>query len=165
MAIDNSSAVGSIQHGDFNAFEDVKAKTEAMDAQVGGASERFGNTPDVAHNILTVGDMYADFAGFDAANRGNFDAAINSYISDVKSIIAGFDAQSDAILSAFKGKVAGSLTGFFTSIKHACNSYVDAINEEKDRVLEAEENWLRATESISSNIDEDSDAIRPVVIN
>lgn len=160
MAISQDSAVGAIEHGDHTAFEEVKTNAEAISNQVSGNASLYPQYGD------TVGRAnYEDFAGFDAANRASFDSAINQYVANANAIIAGFDNKSDAVLGAFKGKVAGSLTAFFTSIKKACQAYVHAIDEEKAKVEEAENNWLRATESISSDIQADSDAIRPVTVD
>jgi hypothetical protein len=160
MAVDTNAALGAMEHGNHTAFEEVKAQSDSAASQVTGINpdnyDQFGS-----HTM----NQYEDFAGFDESHRGDFNDAVTRYISDANDILNGFDAKSESMATAFKGEVANSLQSFFEAIKVACKSYVDAISEEKTKVYEAEQNWLRATQSISGNIDEDSSVVKPVVIN
>ena len=160
MAVDGNAAISSMEHGNHTAFEDVKASADSAASQVTGINpdsyDQYGSN--------TMG-QYEDFAGFDESHRGDFNDAVTRYINDANTILDGFNAKSEAVTSAFKGEIANSLQTFFTAIKDACKSYVDAIEEEKTKVYEAEQNCLRASQSIAGNIDEDASVIQPVVIN
>lgn len=157
MSIDRDAVLGSIQHGDYHAFDDVKAHSEAMGNQVSNAVNVYAT-----EGAGATLDQYEDFAGFDEANRGNFNTAVDQYINEANDILDGFNQKEEATLQAFKGNVTSSLANFFASIKGACQSYVKAINEEKNKVNEAEDNWLAVSGTISQSIDTDASEINPV---
>lgn len=168
MAVNTDTGSSQIKHGNFEAFNNVENTASTLANQVGERSAS-GTLPDawMFNDFKYFNLNYTKFAGFDANNREKFNSAIDKYISDVNTILDGFNRKQDALANAFKGSVSGSLETFFANIKTICQSYVNAIAEEKNKVLEAENNWLEATKSIGSAIDSDSDVkpVDSVVIN
>lgn len=157
MAVSTTSGSDLIEHGNHEAFQNVKSSKEELSNQIGEGSDGW------YHGERTSG--YADFVGFNASNMGRFEGAVMNYVKDVNEILDGFNKKENVMEGAFKGKVADSLTTFFDKIKTLCQSYVNAINEEFTKVKEAQANWEKASGGVSSAINDDSSAVKPVVIN
>lgn len=160
MAVSTTSGSDLIEHGNHEAFQNVKASKEDLSNQIGEGSDTWFRGERV--------NIYADFVGFNASNTTSFETAVKNYIKDVNDILDGFNNKESVMEGAFKGKVAESLTTFFDKIKALCQSYVNAINEEYAKVKEAQANWEKASGGVSSAIDDDSSSVKtvdPVVIN
>lgn len=158
MAVSTTSGSDLIEHGNHEAFQNVEASKDELSNQIGN------NDVDVVlfGNRLSI---WADFVGFNASNMGRFEGAVINYIKDVNEILDGFNKKENVMEDAFKGKVADSLVAFFDKIKTLCQSYVNAINEEFTKVKEAQANWERASGGVSKALDDDTSAVKPVVIN
>ena len=169
MAVNSDTGSSKIQHNNFEAFRNVESTSNTLAEQTGDKSmapnDYWFGSYGIQYQGLNV--TYKQFAGFDENNRDKFNSAIDTYIKNVNNILEGFNQKENVLADAFKGTVADSLKTFFDNIKKICQSYVNAIAEEKNMVLEAENNWLAATKSIGSAIDSDSSvkAVDSVVIN
>jgi hypothetical protein len=62
-------------------------------------------------------------------------------------------------LNALKGDVATAVQQFFSDAKKLSEAYVNAIEVESKRVMEANKNWLETTKKLSGDIDIDSGAL------
>ena len=63
------------------------------------------------------------------------------------------------VLFAFEVSAAESLNTFFNSIRELLTSYTSALQIETKRVKEANDNWVKATSSMSRNIDADAENV------
>lgn len=156
MAI--SSATGDIAHNTQDVFSEMESNaknvTEGIGSEVSAATDESG--------ILwwkTGGDAFKDFAGMDGDNIEKFDTAMNKYINGVQDIITKLNQKEDVVKGAFKGKTADSLNTFFNSIRELLKSYTSALQIETKRVTEANENWIKATSSMSRDIKADAENV------
>ncbi len=145
MAI--KDATTEIQH----AVEDVNANVESANSKIQQSMQASGNA-------LSYG---LDFAGMDDANISKFHDALLIYQGKVNRILAGLSTQKGPILEAFKGEaLTGSIETFFANAKTLLTAYVKTIEVEEKLVNEANENWKKATGSLSVDITEDANTLR-----
>ncbi len=150
MAVGAGSGASKIEHSDSTIFQEVESNANSLDDQVGN----WGNT-----------SYDKNFFGFDANHRGDFNTACDAYIRSVNDILAGFDSKKQTIEGSIKGDVADALDRFFDRIKNLCMNYTKALEEEKAKVYEAEQNWLRASQGVAAAVDADTDTItNPVFV-
>lgn len=162
MAI--SSATGNIEHNTQDVFGEMEANAKNVSEGIGGKVDA---TTEVEGALWwkTGGDAFVDFAGMDGKNIAKFGMAMGKYISNVQDIISGLNRKQEVTQGAFKGSVAESLNTFFNSMRELLMSYNAALEIETKRVIEANENWLKATSSMSSDIDADSSNVSKAQIS
>lgn len=158
MAI--SSATGDIEHTTQDVFSEMESNAKNVAEGIG--SEVSATTDESYFLFFKTGggDAFKDFAGMDGDNIEKFSTAMNTYINGVQEIIAKLNQKQEVVKGAFKGSAAESLNTFFNSIRDLLTSYTSALQIETKRVKEANENWVRATSSMSSDIDADAENVK-----
>lgn len=157
MAI--SSATGDIEHNTQDVFGEMESNAKNVSEGIGG---EVSATTDENYFLFFKtggGDAFKDFAGMDGGNIEKFSTAMNTYISGVQEIIAKLNRKQEVVQGAFKGSAAESLNTFFNSIRELLTSYTSALQIETKRVKEANDNWVKATSSMSRNIDADAENV------
>lgn len=157
MAI--SSATGDIEHTTQDVFSEMESNAKNVAEGIGS---EVSATTDESGMLWwkTGGDPFEDFAGMDGDNIEKFGTAMNNYINGVQEIIAKLNQKQEVVKGAFKGSTAESLNTFFNSIRDLLTSYTSALQIETKRVKEANENWVRATSSMSHDIDADAENVK-----
>jgi|GEM_PF-2208815 erythromycin esterase-like protein len=111
------------------------------------------------NNAARIAGDGAAFAGMDSKNIHEFARAVTTYKQRAYEVLNKFNTQEGPILNALKGDVATAVQQFFSDAKKLSEAYVNAIEVESKRVMEANKNWLETTKKLSGDIDIDSGAL------
>ncbi len=141
-----------------DATTEIQHAVEDVNANVDSANSKIQQSMQASGNALSYG---LDFAGMDEANISKFHDALATYQVRVNAILSGLNAQKGPIEEAFKGEgLTNSIQTFFTNAKTLLTAYVKTIEVEEKLVIEANENWKKASGSLSTDITEDANTLR-----
>ena len=108
---------------------------------------------------VKLGHDYKEIAGMNENAIPQFDAAIDRYVNNIKSIIDGFNANA-SMNNALKGEVSQSVTQFLVEFKKLLYRYIEVVNVEKKEVIEASQRLKTGSKVVSSSISKHMSSVR-----
>ncbi len=142
------SAWGNFKANALNDLESLinGAKTQLQNI-VGGLSTKMSNLWD------------GGFAGIDEANLGTLKEALETYCSEIDSIIMGFD-QTTNLDVAYKGAINEAANDFVDAVKEILTAYVSTMRRNIADADLAFQNYAQAAQSIAQDVRTDAADIR-----
>ena len=99
------------------------------------------------------------FVGMSEEGMEDVYIAIKQYIDELEAIIDSVNYY-EKLDAAYKGKVQEEVIEYIESVKGLLRAYISQLNQEIAEAKEAFNNYLEATQSISSDVQMDADELR-----